>query len=63
MLESFIKEKGHLCLFLPKFHCELNLIELVKSVIIIWKSTIITASYVVLGLENTATMNIPKTSC
>lgn len=30
MLESFIKEKGHLCLFLPKFHCELNPIELVS---------------------------------
>ena len=31
MLESFIKEKGHLCLFLPKFHCELNPIEMVSS--------------------------------
>ena len=30
MLESFIKEKGHLCLFLPKFHCELNPIEMVS---------------------------------
>ena len=50
MLESFIKEKGHLCLFLPKFHCELNPIEMVKSIIIVWKSTILTVSYVVLGL-------------
>src|SRR6266481_4469533 len=30
MLESMIKEQGHLCLFLPKFHCELNPIEMVR---------------------------------
>src|SRR6266481_8102478 len=29
MLESMIKEQGHLCIFLPKFHCELNPIEMV----------------------------------
>jgi ribosomal protein S18 len=28
MLETLITEKGHLCLFLPKFHCELNPIEM-----------------------------------
>jgi hypothetical protein len=28
MLESLIKERGHLCIFLPKFHCELNPIEM-----------------------------------
>ena len=61
MLESFIKEKGHLCLFLPKFHCEPNPIEMVKSIIIVWKSTILTVSYVVLVGANTATENIPKT--
>ena len=27
MLESFLTDKGHLVLFLPKFHCELNPIE------------------------------------
>jgi hypothetical protein len=29
MLETVIKEAGHECLFLPKFHCELNPIEMV----------------------------------
>lgn len=29
MLESVIKKAGHECLFLPKFHCELNPIEMV----------------------------------
>ncbi|KAF9258384.1 hypothetical protein L218DRAFT_1065369 [Marasmius fiardii PR-910] len=28
MLETLIKELGHECLFLPKFHCELNPIEM-----------------------------------
>jgi len=29
MLETVIKEAGHKCVFLPKFHCELNPIEMV----------------------------------
>jgi hypothetical protein len=29
MIETLIKEAGHLCIFLPKFHCELNPIEMV----------------------------------
>jgi hypothetical protein len=29
MLETLITEAGHLCIFLPKFHCELNPIEMV----------------------------------
>jgi hypothetical protein len=28
-LETLIKTKGHECIFLPKFHCELNPIEMV----------------------------------
>jgi hypothetical protein len=24
MLQKLIRERGHLCLFLPKFHCDLN---------------------------------------
>ncbi|KAF9007327.1 hypothetical protein BDZ89DRAFT_1231838 [Hymenopellis radicata] len=28
MLEQIITEAGHLCIFLPKFHCELNPIEM-----------------------------------
>jgi len=31
MLEVFIKGTGHQCLFLPKFHCELNPIEMVSK--------------------------------
>jgi hypothetical protein len=31
MLETLIKDAGHECLFLPKFHCELNPIEMVCS--------------------------------
>jgi hypothetical protein len=30
MLEQLIVEAGHLCIFLPKFHCELNPIEMVR---------------------------------
>jgi hypothetical protein len=29
LLEQKIVTKGHMCTFLPKFHCELNLIEMV----------------------------------
>jgi hypothetical protein len=29
MLEILITTRGHLCIFLPKFHCELNPIEMV----------------------------------
>jgi hypothetical protein len=31
LLEQKIEAKGHLCIFLPKFHCELNPIEMVGS--------------------------------
>ena len=30
MLETLITKAGHLCLFLPKFHCDLNPIEMVR---------------------------------
>ena len=29
LLQSYIEGRGHVCLFLPKFHCELNPIEMV----------------------------------
>jgi len=28
MIQSLIKDAGDICLFLPRFHCELNLIEM-----------------------------------
>lgn len=31
MLEDLITKAGHLCLFLPKYHCDLNPIEMVRS--------------------------------
>ena len=31
MLETLIKGAGHECIFLPKFHCELNPIEMVSK--------------------------------
>ncbi|PLW22371.1 hypothetical protein PCASD_15904 [Puccinia coronata f. sp. avenae] len=33
LLQSIIEDAGHVCLFLPKFHCELNPIELYWSYI------------------------------
>ena len=32
MLETFIHSRGHECIFLPKFHCELNPIEMVCTI-------------------------------
>jgi hypothetical protein len=32
MLKSVIREAGHECIFLPKFHCELNPIEMVSPI-------------------------------
>ena len=29
-VEILIEKAGHLCIFLPKFHCELNPIEMVR---------------------------------
>jgi len=27
ILEDYVDGRGHICLYLPKFHCELSLIE------------------------------------
>src|SRR5882724_11719981 len=28
MLQHYLEGRGHICMFLPKFHCELNAIEM-----------------------------------
>jgi hypothetical protein len=33
MLETYIRSHGHKCIFLPKFHCELNPIKMVCTLI------------------------------
>jgi len=35
LLEILIQEAGHECIFLPKFHCELNPIEMVGQFILL----------------------------
>jgi hypothetical protein len=35
MLETLITDAGHECIFLPKFHCELNPIEMVCSILLL----------------------------
>jgi hypothetical protein len=52
MLETMIKDADHRCIFLPKFHCELNPIEMVRFRKLLlsyfeWHHTYIT---IVLGL-------------
>ena len=31
VLETYIQERGHICVYFPKYHCELNPIERVAS--------------------------------
>jgi len=50
MLEESITKVGHICLFLPKFHCELNPIEMVCIFLIITNSQFLTLDHTVLGL-------------
>lgn len=50
MLESLIKQSGHLCIFLPKFHCELNPIEMVSACLSDAPDSDSAYPYAVLGL-------------
>ena len=38
MLESLIREAGHECIFLPKFHCELNPIEMASHLLMMFNN-------------------------
>ena len=49
MLETLIKKAGHECIFLPKFHCELNPIEMVRANFAIEMYQINTNSYFSIG--------------
>src|SRR5882672_3192622 len=53
MLEMMIRERGHLCIFLPKFHCELNPIEMVSNHL-----NILTRNYLILSSSTGDGVNI-----
>ena len=49
LLEQMITDWGHLCMFLPKFHCELNPIEMVHAFVSHMQLTL-TSRLTVLGM-------------
>lgn len=49
LLEQTITDRGHLCMFLPKFHCELNPIEMVRAFVSHMQLTL-TSRLTVLGM-------------
>src|SRR5882672_10581993 len=53
MLEMMIREQGHLCILLPKFHCELNPIEMVSNHL-----NILNRNYVILSSSTGDGVNI-----
>ena len=55
MLETMIQEAGHECIFLPKFHCEVNSIEMVSSLYLLRYSLI----YFLLQLMNKKEDKLP----
>ena len=50
MLEQLIRDAGHECLFLPKFHCELNPIDMVCLLSFPVITFLILHSCIVLGM-------------
>ena len=50
MLETSIHSQGHECIFLPKFHCELNPIEMVCTIYSKHVIQVLIKSVQVLGL-------------
>ena len=49
MLKTLIKKAGHECISLPKFHCELNPIEMVRANFVTETYQINTNSYFSIG--------------
>jgi hypothetical protein len=49
-LETFIRNRGHECIFLPKFHCELNPIEMVSDLFIQSSNILYLLLLLVLGM-------------
>jgi hypothetical protein len=63
MLEQLIGDAGHYCIFLPKFHCELNPIEMVRDSSPCTISFTLTCDLSTGGGANTGTVRTPnKTS-
>lgn len=50
LLEKTITDRGHLCVFLPKFHCELNPIEMVSCFSTDMQQVLILGCHTVLGV-------------
>lgn len=60
MLEQVITEAGHLCIFLPKFHCELNPIEMVSN-FFLYSNSDLTEKYSTGVGANTVTARLRRT--
>lgn len=60
MLETLITEAGHYCIFLPKFHCELNPIEMVWSFIQSFKVHSMLTKYQYWGWVKYRYREVPK---
>ena len=50
MLKSVIQEAGHKCIFLPKFHCKLNPIEMVSPIFPHQLTHFMSSTSIVLGV-------------
>jgi hypothetical protein len=59
MLEILIKDAGHECIFLPKFHCELNPIEMASLSVLNESMSSVADPFSVLGLVQ---VQIPRSS-
>ena len=60
MLEILIKKAGHECIFLPKFHCELNPIEMVSYIFLRNKLILVSTSLKYWGWVKYRYRELPK---